>query len=170
MQINKDDFIANFSDASALERTVLMCMERIAELERRADIAEERDAALKERKVIMKKIMNAGSKYNTILVDVMAYLIGPQWNPEEMHIKQDGDTHNSERVTELCTIAKRGMKKQDCGVEDGVGFKWFWWLWHARCDDYGGVERLFKILYTSLNIVALPPVFASRRRVACRWI
>ena len=134
MQIDKDDFIANFSDASALERAVLMCMERIAELERRADIAEERDAALKERKVIMKKIMNAGSKYNTILVDVMAYLIGPQWNPEEMHIKQDGDTHNSERVTELCTIAKRGMKNKIVGLKmewDSNGF-----------DDYGMLDAM----------------------------
>ena len=117
----KDDIIVDFSGASVLERTVLMCMERIAELERRMDLAEatrkESEVAHKERKALIIEIMSFGSKYNTILLDVMQFLIGPQWNPEDIHIKQHGDDNNSERVHELCTIAKRGIQGKSVGLK-----------------------------------------------------
>ena len=115
------DIVADFTNASVLERTVLMCMERIAELERRMDMEEvarkEREVAKKERKALIIEIMSFGSKYNTILVDVMRFLIGPHWNPEEIHIKQPGDDNNSERVHELCTIANRGIQGKSVGLK-----------------------------------------------------
>ena len=74
------DSIVDFSKASTLERTVLMCMERIAELEGRADAAAEAAAEAlrvqceRHRATLIMCIMCIGS-YSTIFVDVMAWLI-----------------------------------------------------------------------------------------------
>jgi hypothetical protein len=101
-EVDSTDLVADFGQASALERTVLMCMERIAELERRVDGFEEEQRRDRERNALVAEVMSMSSKPVALFIDVISSIVGPKWtwNP-------DTDDVIHVRAIELITIATK---------------------------------------------------------------
>ena len=157
------DNIVDFSKASILERTVLMCMERISELEGRADAAAEalRVQCERHRATLVKCIMCA-SGYNLIFVDVMAWLKGVtpttarafMCDKKMIDLSDTTGVNFTGRARELCMIARRGV--DDDGKSPPI-VKRFRHRRDAERDDHGRAGGLLGVAARVRRLGGAPP-------------